>query len=112
MFLPEELKIVFGVLMLIIFALGFAARKLPHVQWLQGFRLDRHLSEEQRAKLRRRGNRMAGYEMMIAGLVIPLAYVAVTLMTFNQPTRTGLLLAGGASVLCFAFGIAVIARNR
>ncbi|MBI4729995.1 MAG: hypothetical protein HY775_10945 [Acidobacteria bacterium] len=104
--------ILLGVLA-IVFALAWLARARPHVAWLQVFRLPTvHRSEEQRAARRRSANRMAALELILAGLVLPLVYVALTVMMFNDLKTLPMLLVGAGSVTCVGLGIWAFLRNR
>jgi len=74
-FLPDTLKAILMGLIAIVFVLSRLARWLPHVAVLQVFRLPViQMSEAQREKRRRFGNRMAGLEIVLAGRVYPFAY--------------------------------------
>src|SRR5712691_6846763 len=74
-FLPDTVKAILLGLLAVAFALARLARALPHVAWLQVFRLPvMQMSEEQRARRRRSGNRLAGLEIVLAGLALPLLY--------------------------------------
>src|SRR5687768_2384587 len=86
-FLPESVQIGITVALGLVFAGSYFARRNPHIRWLQGFRLPQ-LSEQQRARRRRTGNAMAGAEMMLLGLVLPLGFGALTLMTWSDFDRT------------------------
>src|SRR5689334_9311584 len=67
------------------FVLNGLARRNPHVAWLQAFRLPTvPLTQEQKEKRRRHANRMAAVEIILAGLILPLLYVASTVMMFND----------------------------
>jgi len=70
--------------------------RCPHVAWLQVFRLP-YLkeSEEQKAKRRRSANRLAGLEIVCAGLVLPLLYFVSTVMMFNEPRTVDTIISRG-----------------
>jgi len=81
-FLPDTVKVILFGLIVIAFALSRLARALPHVAWLQVFRLPQ-MSEEQRARRRRSANRLTALEIVLAGLALPLLYLLSTVMLFN-----------------------------
>jgi hypothetical protein len=94
----------------VVYALHALSRRFPHVAWLQHFRLP-WLSKEQQARTGRRAAVYAGAQLILLGLVLPLAYLVLTVMTFNT-VRTGTLaivLAG--SVLCILLGITAIVQS-
>ena len=111
MFLPDWLKAIFTVVILVFMALGYAARRRPDVQWLQPFDLFRHLTPEQRERMRRRANTHAGIEMIFVGLLIPVGYLILNVMFFSSMSWAGIAIAGGLSIVCIAFGIMAI-RSR
>lgn len=80
MFIPEPLKYILGSLMLLIMALGFAARRFPTVAWLRHFDFERHLTPEQRERNRRRANRLAAAQLVIFGFVIVMGFILLTIL--------------------------------
>ena len=111
-FLPDSVKAILAALIAIVFVLSRLARWLPDVSWLQVFRLPvLPMSEEQKERRRRRGNRLAGMEMVLAGFILPLLYLASTVMTFSEPGILPLVIVGACSLLCIGIGIWVFARN-
>jgi hypothetical protein len=111
-FLPDSVKAILMGLIVLAFVLSRLAPRFPDVAWLQVFRLPvRQMSEEEKARRRRRANLMAGIQIILAGLVLPLLYLASKVMMFNEPTTLGLVIVGGCSLACFGLGIWVIARN-
>lgn len=112
MFLPESVKIVLGVAVLVIAALGYAARRYPHVAWLQPFDLQRHLTPEQRARARQSANVGAAIHIMLLGVIIPIGYFALKVMFLTSPTTGELVAVGAASALCFVIGIVGVIHNR
>ena len=111
-FLPDSVKAILLGLIAIVFVLNRLARRLPHVDWLQYFRLPVvEMSEEQRAKRQRSGNRMAGLEMVLAGIVLPLLYFASTVMMFSGPEPIAASIVAVISVACIAVGIWLFVRN-
>jgi hypothetical protein len=100
-------------LMVVVFGLSALSRRLPDVVWLRAFRFNPpHLSQEQRATMRRRSDVLAGIELILLGIVLPLLYVASTLMFFNDFTGTATTLVLASSFLSIWMGITAIWRNR
>lgn len=96
------------------FVYGFSAlaRRFPDVAWLQRLRYDPpRLSDAQRAKMRRRANIHAGVELILLGLVIPLCYVALTMMLFSDVTRTAMTIVFAGSALCIGLGLTAIWKS-
>ena len=56
MFLPEPLKIIFGIILLAFWALSVLAHRNPNVPWLQAFNFRNRLTPEQQKRLRRSNN--------------------------------------------------------
>jgi hypothetical protein len=111
-FLPDTVKAILLGLIAIAFVLNRLSRRLPHVAWLQVFRLPvMQMSEEQRARRRRSGNRMAALEIVVAGLVLPLVYFLSTIMFFSEPKTIPTIIVTACSVLCIALGIWIFVRN-
>ncbi len=111
--MPRNVQTVLAGLGLGIFALSALSRRLPDVAWLQAFRFDKHLTEEQKAKMRRRANVHAGVELILLGITLPMGYVVLTVMMFNSFSAMGITLVAAGSVLCIALGITAIrTRNR
>ncbi len=111
-FLPDSVKAVLLGLIATVFVLSRLARWFPHVAWLQVFRLPViQMSEKQRVKRQRSGNRLAGLELVLAGIVLPLLYFASTIMFFNEPKTIPTIIVSACSVLCIALGIWIFIRN-
>lgn len=111
-FFPDSVKAILLGLIAMVFVLSRLARWFPHVAWLQVFRLPViQMSEEQKAKRRRSGNRMAGLEMVLAGIVLPLLYFGSTIMFFSEPKTIPTIIVAACSVLCIALGIWIFVRN-
>lgn len=110
--MSERFQIVAGSILAVLFGLSELSRRFPHVAWLQHFRIPRpQFTKEQRARATRRANVYAGAQLILFGLILPLGYVVLTVMTFNT-VRTGtlaLVLAG--SVLCIVLGITAIVQG-
>jgi hypothetical protein len=108
--MSEGFQIVVGGVVAVVYGLHALSRRFPHVPWLQHFRLP-WLTEEQPARMRHRAAAYAGAQLILLGLVLPLGYLVLTVMTFNT-VRTGTLaivLAG--SVLCILLGITAIVQS-
>jgi hypothetical protein len=109
----RTLQLVLAGLIAMVFALSALSRRFPDVTWLQAFRYNPpHLSQEQRARMRRRANIQAGIELILVGVVLPMLYVAVTVMFFNDFTTTATALVVTGSLLCISLGLTAIWRNR
>jgi hypothetical protein len=111
MFLSRDVEVVLGVLALIFFALVLLARQYPGVAWLRPFRPPQ-LSAAQQERQRRRANTYTGIELILFGLILPIGYVALTVMMFNafKPLWTaGVIL---TSLVCITLGITAIVKNR
>jgi hypothetical protein len=111
-FLPESVKAILLGLIATAFVLSRLAHWFPHVAWLQVFCLPVvQMSEEQRAKRRQFGNRMAGLEMVFAGVLLPLVYFASTIIFFSEPQTTPTIIVAACSAICIALGIWIFVRN-
>jgi hypothetical protein len=112
-FLPETVKQILLALIAIVLVLGWLSRAFPDVAWLRVFRLPApHLSEDERARRKRAGNRMAGLEIALLGLALPLFYVASTVMMFNNFKTAPTIIVAVCSLSCVALGVWVFAHNR
>jgi hypothetical protein len=47
---------------------------------------------------------LEGIKFILMGLVLPIGYVALKVMMFNEPTVQGFLIVGAGSLLCFVLG--------
>jgi hypothetical protein len=111
-FLPDTVKAILLGLIAIMFVLSRLARWFPHVAVLQVFRLPViQMSEAERERRRRSGNRMAGLEIVLAGLALPFLYFASTIMLFTEPTAIATMIVTACSLLCIALGIWIFVRN-
>jgi hypothetical protein len=109
----RTIQLVLGGLVVLLVALSAMSRRFPHVGWLQLFRFNTpHLSDERRARMRQRANVYAGVELILLGIVIPIAYFALTIMMFNEPTFLGSTIALGSSIVLIALGVVAIWTNR
>jgi hypothetical protein len=109
----RTIQIVLGGLLVGLFGLSALARRFAQVSWLQVFRFERpQLNEAQRARIRQRANVHAGIELILLGIVVPIVYVALTVMFFNSVTSSAIILVAGASILLIGLGVTAIWRNR
>ncbi len=112
-FLSDTTKTVLLGVIAVVFALSWLARQHPEIAWLHAFRLpDPHLTEEQKQRRRRAGNRIAGLEMIVAGVAFPLLYLAATVMMFNDFKTLPTILVSAGSILQVTFGVWVFWKNR
>jgi hypothetical protein len=112
-FIPDSVKLILLVLIATVLVLSRVARAFPAVAWLQLFRLPViPMSEEQRARRRRIGNRMAALEMVLAGLALPPLYFLSTVMFFSEPSLIPTIIAFAGSFVCISLGVWVFVRNR
>jgi hypothetical protein len=95
------------------FRLSGLSRALPHVAWLQVFRLPViQMSEEEKARRRRSANRMTALEIVIVGLALSLLYLVSTVMLFNESKTIPMIIVTACSILCITLGIWIFVRNR
>jgi len=106
-------QLVTVVVLATLFLLATAARRYPHVTWLRGFaNAFPRLPEAQRRKAAKRADFYAGAELIVAGLALPLAYAALTMMTFSSYTTAATVVVAVGSVFCIALGIVAIVHSR
>lgn len=111
-FLPDTVKAILLGLIAIVFVLNRLSRQLPHVAWLRIFRLPViPMSEEERARRERAGNRMAALEIAFAGLALPAVYFLSSIMFFSEPRTIPTIIVIASSISCFALGIWIFMRN-
>src|SRR6266545_6529930 len=109
----RTVQLVLGGLLAVVFGLSWLSRRHPGVAWLRRLRYDPpELSEEQRARMRRRADVQAGVEMILMGVVLPMGYFALTVMFFNSPTPTATALVLGCSVVLIGLGVTALVRSR
>jgi hypothetical protein len=112
MFLSTTVKAILLGLIAAAFGLSRLARAYPDVGWLQTFRLPtRQISEEERERRRKSGNRMAAVQMVLAGLILPFLYLASTVFMFENPSALAMIVVGAFSAACVAGGIWVFVRT-
>lgn len=109
--LPRSIEIIGASVGIAIVILGWLARRYPHVGWLQPFDFTRHLSPQQRARRERASNRIVALEMILAAIVIPVAYVLLKVLLFGEFTATGIVVTAALSLTCLAGGISILVRT-
>jgi hypothetical protein len=113
--LVHHLRAVQIALLVVLFVLLVLTDGFPGVPWLRRFRLieRRPLSDAEKRAIRRRADRRAGMELIVAGLVTPFGAAALWAMFFREPSVTervvALLVLPGALV---GLGMAVIRKAR
>jgi hypothetical protein len=108
----DTVKTVLGGVVVVVFGLSALSRRFPQVEWLQHFRYDPpKLSEAQRARMQRRANVAAGVQLILLGVVLPMGYIVLTVMMFNDITRKAMAVVLTGSVVCIALGITAIVRS-
>ena len=109
----RTIQLVLVGLLAAVLGLSALSRRFPQVAWLRVFRYDApRLSPQQRATLRQRSNIHAGIELILMGIVLPLLYVAGTVMFFNNFSRAATTVVCACSAFCIGLGVAAIWRNR
>lgn len=103
---------VLGGLFVAFYGLSALSRRFPEVAWLQAFRFENRLTEEQKARMRRRAQVHAGIEMILLGIGLPMGYAVLTVMFMNSFTPVTTTLVSAGSVLCIGLGVTAIARSR
>ena len=109
----RSIQLALVALMAVVFGLSVLSRRFPHIAWLQLFRVNPPpLSDEERARMRRRANIHTAIELILMGIALPMLYVAGTVMFFNSFSATATTLVVVGSCLCLGLGISAIWRNR
>jgi hypothetical protein len=106
----SALETILAVIALVFVGLTQLARRYPDIEWLRHFKIP-ELPAAQRERNRKRSERMAGAEFILLGLVLPIGYVVLTVMTFSSIDPLWLTSVIAASVLCIGIGIYAIAKN-
>jgi hypothetical protein len=109
-FLPESVKMVLMGFGLLVIVLVMLAHKMPNVPWLQAFKVQDRRTEEQKQRARRTAGILDGFEMIIAGIAVPGAYLVSTVMFFSTPSPVALFLVGAVSVVLIGIGVGVIVK--
>jgi hypothetical protein len=109
----QTFQVIVVLVMATIWALSTVARRRPDIGWLQPFRAAfPRMTEQQRARAKRRADFYTGFEFILLGIVIPMGYVALTVMMFNSFTVTGIIVTAATSIICIGLGVTVIVRSR
>jgi hypothetical protein len=111
-FLPNWVKAILLGVIVVAFGLNRLASAYPQVEWLHKFRLPVwEMSEQEKARRQKSGNRMAALQMILAGLILPFGYLASTVFMFNEPGTVAMIVVGALSFLCISVGIWLLAKN-
>jgi hypothetical protein len=62
--------------------------------------------------MQQRATILAGMQMILAGVVVPLLYLGSTIFMFNEPTARGMVISLSLSLLLIGLGITAIVRSR
>jgi hypothetical protein len=109
----RDIQIVMVSLLGVLYGLSALSRRFPHVAWLQLVRFEPpRMSEAQRARARRRTNVYTGVELIMLGVGLPLAYVAMTVMFFSDISTIEMALVLTGSALLIGLGVTAIWRSR
>jgi hypothetical protein len=110
--MSDKIKPVPPVIVAMLSGLSALSRRFPHIAWLQHFDVEvPQLSEEQKARMRRRATVRAGVKWIFLGMVLPVGYVFHTMMLFSDITRKGMAIVLTGSVVCIAVGVTAIVRG-
>jgi hypothetical protein len=139
--LPESVKIIMGVWVILIFTLGYMARRRtriarrrrrewlltqprevraafeatdhhePNIGWLGNFRMP-ELPPERVQRMQRTSTILAGAKLIMLGVALPVGYVVLTAMMFGEFEAALTALIGFLSLLCITLGIIAIVRSR
>lgn len=110
-FVDDDMKVIFGFVVVVWIALQYAARRFPDVPWLQALKLPEPTARQKRIA-ERRANFSAGVEFILLGLALPMGYIALTVMTFSDFSFLPTTLVALTSAACIGLGIFGLARNR
>lgn len=108
--MSETFKVVVGSAVVVLYGLSFLSQRFPHVGWLRSFRIP-WLKNEGGSRMARTATISVGAQLILLGLVLPIGYVVLTVMTFSNLTTRGMTLAVAGSVLCIVLGIAAIVQG-
>ena len=106
----EWVQAVAGVAFFVVLGLSAAAKRRPDIEWLQSFKLP-ELPRQQRERHRKLSNRLAGMQLILLGLCLPIGYVVLTAMTFSNFDTWWMIGVGLASLGCIALGITALVQN-
>ena len=106
----EVVQAVTGVAFFVVLGLSAAAKRRPDIAWLQAFKLP-EVPRQQRERHRKLSNRLAGMELILLGLCLPIGYVVLTVMTFGDLDTWWMIGVGLASLGCIALGVTALVQN-
>lgn len=109
----ETFQIVVVMVTAVVWGLVTLSRRRPDVAWLEPWRTAfPRPTEAQRQRMRRRASAYAGAELILLGVVIPIGYVALTVMMFNDFTPGWLIAVAASSLLCIGLGVTALVQSR
>ena len=108
--MSETFKIVVGGAVCVVYGLFLLSQRFPHVTWLRHFRIP-WLKNDRQGRMGSWAAVSAGAQLILLGVVLPIGYVVLTVMTFSNLTTRGMTLAVASSVLCIVLGIAAIVQG-
>jgi len=106
----EALKLAAAIFAMTFMVLSWLAGRRPDVRWLQPFRMP-EVHPAIREQRRRRAERVAGVEMILVGICLPIGYLILTVMTFSSLDPWWTAGVAIASIACIAGGITVLVKN-
>ncbi len=111
-FLPDSIKMILGAGILGAFVINRLSYAFPHTEWLQYFRLPApDITEAEKERRRRQGNRHAALEMAGFALLLPLLYVGSQIFLFNEPDTVVLVVVCGISLAIICVSIWLFVKN-
>jgi len=111
--MTSTIQLIVLVILAVVFGLSALSRRYPHIGWLQAFHIKRPpLTEAQRARMQRRSNIYVAIQLMLLGLGVPVLYVVSSIMMFNDPSRTGLVISAIIGLALIVLGIVAIWSTR
>lgn len=108
--MSETFKIVVGGAVIVLYGLHLLSQRFPQVTWLRHFRIP-WLRNEGQGRMGRWAAVSAGAQLILLGVILPIGYVVLTVMTFSTLTTRGMTLAVAGSVLCIVLGITAIVQG-
>lgn len=106
----ETVQAIAGVGFFVVLGLSAAAKRRPDIAWLQAFRLP-EMPRQRREHHRKLSNRLAGIQLILLGLCLPIGYVVLTAMTFSNFDSSWIIGVGLASIGCIALGVTALVQN-
>ena len=113
--IASHLRAIQITLLALLFVLLVLTDRFPGVPWLRRLRLVKAepLTDEQRRLIRRRADRQAGVELILAGAITPLGALALWAMFFREPSVVeGVLLLLVIPGALIALGVWAIRKTR